>query len=609
MGREIVKQESPKHLGKRSRLWDPEEVYDVLKYNKGTKVVEVISFDIDTAKTEDLYLSSDSFRSMINLRYLYITYPVHFPKGLEWLSDKLSKLTKLWDGIQNLHNLVEIDLGYSDDLIEIPDLSRAPNLQIVNLNSCESLRELHPSVFTSPKLRELHLCHCRKIKSLKTDIHSKSLQKVVLWDCSSLVEFSVTSDEMISLSLNGTAIHEFPSSIWHNSKLDDLDLGDCVKLNIVRKKLSTDLGLMFVRKLDLSGCTEINTSNLWFILDGMPSLYDLNLRRCCNLETLPNNIQNNSLLEILELDGCSKLKSLPKLPTSLRQLTAVNCTYLDTNILHRFHFSKDSDTGFKKEYDPLKVCYLPGGQVPCEFDYQTTKASIDIPPIPKPGLCGFIFCIVLSKGFNCYGQRVDCTIYEHGKEILHLKKLFVIDNTFRNGEAETLILDHVLLCSGSGGNYKLVNMGNESDHYSLSFEFKHLDPKQMYYDYGMEEWSSKGIKGCGVFPVYALKHSGVEIVELQSSSQFSHESDINEFDIYESEIDESESDRVDIVELQFTFSGQVSDESDQQIIPRKEKEALRMRMKLKLKALQMKMKMNIKKLIFPQSRNKRGGLE
>jgi hypothetical protein len=133
-----------------------------------------------------------------------------------------------------------------------------------------------------------------------------------------------------------------------------------------------------------------------------------------------------------------------------------------------------------------------------------------------------------------------------------------------------------------------------------------------------EEWSSKGIKGCGVFPVYGI--SGVDIFELQSSSQFSHESDI----------DESESDRVDIVELQFTFSGQVSDESDQhlkfdiddsqnqsstyviedgqqQIIPRKEKEALRMRMKLKLEALQMKMKMNIKKLIFP--RNKRGGLE
>ncbi|KAK2442683.1 disease resistance protein RPV1 [Trifolium repens] len=553
---------------------------------------------------------------MINLRYLHIRNSVHFPEGLEWLSNKLrylhwdvfplkslpstfcaknlvllsmkySKLAKLWDGIQNLHNLVEIDLEYSEDLIEIPDLSRAPNLQIVNLNSCESLRQLHPSVFASPKLRELHLCHCRKIKSLKTDIHSKSLQQVALWGCSSLVEFSVTSEEMTCLSLRGTAIHEFPSSIWHNSKLDDLDLGDCVKLNIVMKKLSTDLGLRSLTTLDLSGCTEINTSNLWFILDGMPSLYHLYLKRCCYLETLPDNIQNNSLLEILNLDECSKLKSLPKLPTSLKQLTAVNCTYLDTtNILHRFH---------RFNFNRKEICYLPGGQVPFEFDYQTTKASIDIPYIPTFGLRGFNFCIVLSEGLNFRKQRVACTIYEHGKEILDLKELFVIEKTF--GKAETLILDHVLLCSWYGDidNYKLVNIGYESDHCNLSFEFKHLVPGGEYASDDEEEWSSKGIKGCGVFPVYGI--SGVDIFELQSSSQFSHESDI----------DESESDRVDIVELQFTFSGQVSDESDQQIIPRKEKEALKMRMKLKLEALQMKMKMNINKLIFPH--NKRGGLE
>ncbi|WJX32908.1 hypothetical protein P8452_21183 [Trifolium repens] len=536
MGRAIVNEASPKDPGRRSRLWNSENVCDVLKYNKGTEVVEVIFFD-----------------------------------SLERLSDKLrmqySELKKLWDGIQNLDNLVEINLDGSKHLIEIPDLSRAPNLQIVNLSYCKSLRQLHPSVFTRPKLRELHLWHCRKIKSLKTDIHSKSLQKVILSDCSSLVEFSLTSEEMTWLSLNGTAICEFPSSMWRNSKLNDLNLGECKKLKIVRKQISTDLGLRYVRMLNLSGCTEINTSNLWFILDGMPSLYDLNLSYCCNLETLPDNIQNNSLLLILKLDECSKLKSLPKLPTSLMQLTAFNCTYLDTNILHKFHFNK----GLKFNFNRKDICYLPGGQIPSEFDYQTTKASIDIPHIPKSGLCGFFFCIVLSKGLNCYGQRVDCTIYELGKEILHLKELFFIQKTF--GKPETLILDHVLLCSWFGEDYNLVDMMNESDHYNLSFEFKHLVPDGEYDSDDEQEWSSKGIKGCGVFPVYGLEHSGVEIVEL------SHESEIDE-----SEIDENVEDEPKIVELQFTFSGQ------------QQKEALRMRMKF-----------NINKLIFP--RNKRRGLE
>jgi len=97
---------------------------------QGTDAVEVILFD--TSKIGDVYLSSRSFESMINLRLLHITNKfnnVHLPKGLEWLSDKLrylhwksfpleslpstfcpqrlvqlsmtySKLRKLWDRIQ-----------------------------------------------------------------------------------------------------------------------------------------------------------------------------------------------------------------------------------------------------------------------------------------------------------------------------------------------------------------------------------------------------------------------------------------------------------------------------------------------------------------------------
>jgi hypothetical protein len=106
---------------------------------QGTEVVEVILFNI--SEIGDLYLSSDCFKSMTNLRCLHITnnindfylrcelYTVHLLEGLEWLSDKLRhlywdsfpleslpstfcakwlvqlsmthiKLRKLWDGIQ-----------------------------------------------------------------------------------------------------------------------------------------------------------------------------------------------------------------------------------------------------------------------------------------------------------------------------------------------------------------------------------------------------------------------------------------------------------------------------------------------------------------------------
>jgi len=97
---------------------------------QGTDAIEVIRFN--TSEVGDLSLSSKSFESMINLRFLHITdkcNKLHLLEGLEWLFDDLrylhwesfpleslastfcgewlvqlsmthSKHKKLWDGIQ-----------------------------------------------------------------------------------------------------------------------------------------------------------------------------------------------------------------------------------------------------------------------------------------------------------------------------------------------------------------------------------------------------------------------------------------------------------------------------------------------------------------------------
>jgi hypothetical protein len=181
----------------------------------------------------------------------------------------------------------------------------------------------------------MYLNGCKKLESLKTDIHSKSLRTLDLSDCSSLVELLVTSEEMTTLLLRGIAIHEFQSLMWRNRKLTSLNFKLCKKLSIVGKKLSNDPGFESFTMLNLSGCIQINTLNLWFIFDGMHSIKDLYLRGCRNLEALPDNIVNNSSLRRLDLDECRKIKSLPKLPASLQQLTAVNCTYLDANTIQQ----------------------------------------------------------------------------------------------------------------------------------------------------------------------------------------------------------------------------------------------------------------------------------
>ncbi|XP_058787297.1 disease resistance protein RUN1-like [Vicia villosa] len=583
MGKEIVMTESVKDPGRRSRLWDQKDVYDVLKYKKGTEVVEVIEFNI--YQLEDLYLSSDSFKSMTNLRHLHIESidrenRLHLLEGLEWLSDKLrhlcwilfpleslpstfcaewlvqlkmqhSKLKKLWNGIQRLDNLMILDLNYSEDLIEIPDLSRALNLQIVSLSRCESLCQLHASIFSIPKLIELHLDGCKKIESLKNNIHLKSLQLLDLSFSSYLTECSVTSEE-IELSLWGAVVHGYSSLMWCNKKLTGLHLTEC---------------------------TQINTSSLWFILDGTPSLKKLYLRNCCNLEILPNNIQNNSMLEILilnecsklksipklpaslqtlELNECRKLKSLPKLPVSLQNLKAKNCIHLDTNSVQRSILENMSLSNRNLPTYHWEFFYFPGGEVPREFYFHTAKASIVIPPIPKYGLCGFFICIILSEEAGLvFSGEIICTIYQHTKEIGRQRTRCC---------TKGLISDHVFLDYIICYDSDWVKVGSESGGHDYNFSFKFSSEE-------LQGLRTEWIKGCGVIPVYDLKHSfvledgrisGVEIVEIQSNAQLLSD-DIKVFD------DCQQNSKFDINESQHQEIG-AENEDDQHklIIPQTE---------------------------------------
>lgn len=101
-------------------------------------------------------------------------------------------------------NLKEIDLRFCKELVEVPDLSMAKNLEGLSLSQCKNLREIHPSILSLDKLQDLELEGCKKITSLQTDNHLESLQSITLSNCSSLREFSVTSNNLKNLWLDGT---------------------------------------------------------------------------------------------------------------------------------------------------------------------------------------------------------------------------------------------------------------------------------------------------------------------------------------------------------------------------------------------------------------------
>ncbi|XP_057449697.1 TMV resistance protein N-like [Lotus japonicus] len=550
MGHNIVDQESINDPGKRSRLWDPQEVYDVLKYNRGTEVVEGIILDVSIIK--DLHLSYNSFTKMCNIRFLKFHSDmrsdrcnIYLPNGLESLPHKLrylqwhgyhmeslpssfsakflvelsmpnSHLEKLWDGVQDLVNLKEIDLAFSQNLVEVPDLSMATKLEGLSLLECKSLREVHPSILCLHELKFLDLGGCTELETLQTEIHLKSLHYLRLSNCSSLKEFSVSSKELKELWLDGTVIQELPSSIWHCEKLSLVNLQGCDHIDTFENnKLPYNLGMGSLTRLVLSGCKQLKASNLCSILDGLQSLLLLDVENCCNLEELPDiigllpsltclklsgssieslpaNIKNLLMLEELWLDNCMKLVSLPELPPSLHMLSAINCTSLETDF-----------TELRVLQHPRFVL-LPGARVPDWFTYRSEETWITIPNISLSGLCGFIFCVVVSQlTTNGKDKYVEYNIYNYSNRI----HSFLGD--------QNLISDHVFLW------YLDITKGGDNSFHKKMPQSGVFNPFNIFKFSVIGEdgqWSKTKVKACGVYPVSAFElepFSAQDIDELQ----------------------------------------------------------------------------------------------
>ncbi|KAK2651135.1 hypothetical protein Ddye_018624 [Dipteronia dyeriana] len=355
MGHNIVLQESIKEPGKRSRLWDPQDICNLFKKNKGTDAVESISLDL--SQINEMHLNSDAFKRIPSLRLLKF-YSSRYSKGmkendmvqlcgdLEFLPDELrylhwhryplrslpsefkpeslvdlqmhhSNVEHLWNESQwNLEKLRRIDLSYSQHLTEIPNLSGASNLQTIVLNGCSMLTKF-PQISWNIKelclgqtaieevpstvierlnqLVSLKLNYCSRLKNLPSNIRNlTSLTELSLQGCSSITEFPDISTSVFELNLDLTAVEQVPSSIEHLTNLWLLSLVECTRL----KRVS---GSIFKLKF------------LEYVL----------LSRCSKLEDLPEVSESNGNLRFLLLDRTA-IKKLPASIELLRQLSHLN---------------------------------------------------------------------------------------------------------------------------------------------------------------------------------------------------------------------------------------------------------------------------------------------
>ncbi|RHN58716.1 putative TIR domain, winged helix-turn-helix DNA-binding domain-containing protein [Medicago truncatula] len=385
MGREVVRQESSEYPNKRSRLWDHDEICDVLKNDKGTDAIRSICLNLSAIRK--LKLSPDVFAKMTNLKFLdfyggynhdcldllpqglqpfptdlrYLHW-VHYP--LESLPKKFSAeklvildlsyslVEKLWCGVQDLINLKEVTLSFSEDLKELPDFSKAINLKVLNIQRCYMLTSVHPSIFSLDKLEnivELDLSRC-PINALPSS-----------FGCQSKLE---------TLVLRGTQIESIPSSIKDLTRL---------------------------RKLDISDCSEL------LALPELPSSLETLLVDCVSLKsvffpsTVAEQLKENK--KRIEFWNCFKLdeRSLINIGLNL-QINLMEFAYQHLSTLE--HDKVESYVDYKDILDSYQAVYVyPGSSVPEWLEYKTTKNDmiVDLSPPHLSPLLGFVFCFILAE--------------------------------------------------------------------------------------------------------------------------------------------------------------------------------------------------------------------
>ncbi|XP_043715485.1 disease resistance protein RPV1-like [Telopea speciosissima] len=384
MGREIVRKESPDEPGKRSRLWFHEDVNDALTKNAGTEVVEGVFFNYRQLRT--VCLSIEPFSKMDRLRLLKAcNVPEHFLndsssfmgkkhlfKDLRWLcwhrfplrsmlnnfslenlivlDLQYSKLKQVWKGSkpEYLGKLKVLHLDHCRDLTKTPNFLGLPSLEILTLEGCTSLVEVHESIGKLNNLLILNLTKCRNLRRLPRLIRNlKSLQSLILSGCSKINELPDELGNMENLTellADGTAIRRLPISIWLLHNLKSLSLGGCYGspskswnscFCSLRSLRSDDAitsfpgsfsGLPFLRHLRLRNCNL--SGMLPNDLESLSSLQELDLA-FNNFCDLPASISRLPQLKSLWLQNCTKLRSLPELPSSLRYLDADGCTSME----------------------------------------------------------------------------------------------------------------------------------------------------------------------------------------------------------------------------------------------------------------------------------------
>ncbi|KAF8107623.1 hypothetical protein N665_0119s0084 [Sinapis alba] len=481
--------------GRQRIIWhcqnkDNRDIFKLKKQGGGTSVRSFFLDLYDMKK--DVTLGSDHLKKMRDLRYLkfYSSHcpqecepkeSMHIPEELElpleevrylhWLNfpkDELpqdfipknlvdlklpySKIKQIWNDEKAVPKLRWVDLNHSSNLDNLSGLSKAHNLERLNLEGCTSLKTLPLDMQNMESLAFLNLKGCTALESLP-DIDLKALKTLILSNCSSLKKFVVISKTLYALYLDGTAIKRLPTDMVKlAARLVKLSMKDCKRLVKLPEEFDK---LKDLQELVCSGCSKLsslpdemkNMKCLQILMLDRTSIEKIpmitSLQRLClsgndNISYLPDNISLLlSQLKWLDLSYCKKLVSIPELPPNLECLDAHGCeslrrvatppathwrseqihsTFIFTNCDKMDRTAKEGITNYAQRKCQflsyaLKRCNegfvpealfstcFPGCEVPSWFCHEAVGSELNLELSPhwsENKFVGIALCVVLS---------------------------------------------------------------------------------------------------------------------------------------------------------------------------------------------------------------------
>ncbi|KAG5531057.1 hypothetical protein RHGRI_025872 [Rhododendron griersonianum] len=179
------------------------------------------------------------------------------------------------------------------------------------------------------QLQKLEVVECPKLVTSLP--RTTSIRELLLKECQGVqLEWqSVSSVEKLEIS-GFASLKEFPSELVTLTNLKKLSVEKCPRLYVPEMSNCN----MFLESLELVRCESLISLPLGLF----PKLRGLLIEKCTNFETLliPDGIelQNLTLLEVLHIEGCKKLKALPEqmhtLLPSFQVLRLIDCLEIES---------------------------------------------------------------------------------------------------------------------------------------------------------------------------------------------------------------------------------------------------------------------------------------